>query len=463
MILPPPKAPTWTLKQMNIREFWAMRLSIDCNPVTQRPDVSPNPIGASEPSKQQSIIDCILRGRDIGEIRICEEPEGRYEYESIDGGNRKRTIIGFLNGDFPTHKSSIVGEKYVNELTKEEREWLLNYPMRFVIYGPLTNQQKGEIFREVNNITEVNFQETLNSYGDMPIANLIREAVRIIPQTATTPHALFEESGRSKKKALINLDFNNDRLAIEETVSRITYMIYKGEKAIVSPNKKLVEMYEDANLDQKEVNKIGKKLKECLDFILKCSQSYKSVVNKGITKGRYVMLYRLFFYFKETNGDFRVNDYDAFAREFDRVFQLFNPRNPKRLKIDVYDDTRTIVEAFNQHLGEHNTQFKFDNTIKWMLEYMDLTEATVIGLDKNRTFNRKDIELKLMEQDYTCWVSGEPLTMKDAQGGHIIPHSKGGKTDYSNLVVISAEHNRRMQDMNAHEYKKQFLESLEAA
>jgi 5-methylcytosine-specific restriction endonuclease McrA len=47
--------------------------------------------------------------------------------------------------------------------------------------------------------------------------------------------------------------------------------------------------------------------------------------------------------------------------------------------------------------------------------------------------------------------------MKDAQGGHIVAHSQGGSTLYANLVVISAEHNRRMQDMNANDYKQSVL------
>jgi 5-methylcytosine-specific restriction endonuclease McrA len=43
--------------------------------------------------------------------------------------------------------------------------------------------------------------------------------------------------------------------------------------------------------------------------------------------------------------------------------------------------------------------------------------------------------------------------MKVAQGAHIVPYSKGGKTEWNNLVVVSAEHNRKMGDMNAYDYK----------
>ena len=454
---------TWEFKPMTLSDFYNMRSRVDCNPMSQRPDVSPNPFGTTEASKQQSIIDSIFRGGDIGEIRICKEKFSEYEYESIDGGNRKRFILAFLNDEFSTHKSSIIGEKYCRELTTEELSWFMAYQMRFVIYSQLTNTQKGEIFREVNNITEVNKQETLNSYGDTPISNLIRETCRVMPQVNNDVHPLFNYHTTAKGNIVWpNIDFNNHRLVAEEAVARIVHMIYKGEKPVVAPYKDIVAMYEDAALDKAEAKKMAKKLKTVLDFIFRCSNHYQNTLQKGVTKGRFVMLYRLYFFFKEQYGEFKVDNYDAYVKEFDRVFDLFNPRNPNRLTYDVVENgvERKIHEAFNQHLGEHATQYKFDNTVKWMLEHFDLDKATVRQLDKKRAFSREEIELKLRLQDYKCWVSGEPLTMADAQGGHIKPHSKGGKTEFSNLIVISAEHNRRMQDMNAYDYKAMIMETV---
>ena len=141
--------------------------------------------------------------------------------------------------------------------------------------------------------------------------------------------------------------------------------------------------------------------------------------------------------------------------EFNEAFNVFNSSNPKR--DDIVENGRLIYEAFNQHLGEHKTQFKFDNTIQWILEEMNLEEATVADRDNKRVFPREWIETKLADQRYRCWVSGEELDMDDAQGGHIASYSSGGKTEYDNLVVISAEHNRRMQDQNAHDYKEAWL------
>lgn len=449
----------WNLEMWTVREFLEKSTRIDCNPVGQRPSVSPNPIGGSKPSKQQSIINSMLNGWDIGEIKIVKE-DGKYDYESVDGGNRKRTILSFLRNDFPTHRSSHVGEMMAAELSDELREEFMNYQMRFVIYDNLTTRQKGELFRDTNNTTPVNAQETLNSYGDIPIANLIRETSRNVIGIDNLPHELFNcYTTLSGNVVYPNVASNNSRLRLDEVVARITYMIYAGEKAIVAPFESLQEMYDDETLTQREVNKLAKKLKAVLDFILKCSIQRRIQVSRGLLLGQVVMLYRLYFHFKSSNGEFKVESYESFWGEFSKAYNVFNSSNPKRH--DIVENNRLIHEAFNQHLGEHKTQFKLDNTVTWMLEEMDLEKASLVTLDSKRTFPREMVELKLAEQGFKCWITGEKLDMSNAQGGHIVAHSQRGKTEYSNLVVISAEHNRRMQDMNAHDYKAMILESLE--
>jgi len=449
-------ADNWSVELWTVRDFLEKSQTIDCNPVGQRPSVSPNPIGETKPSKQQSIIDTMMSGGDIGEIKIVRE-NGRYSFESIDGGNRKRTILEYMRNNFPLHKSSVLGEVKASELSDDIREKFMNYKLRIVTYDRLTTRQKGELFRDTNNTTPVNAQETLNSYGDIPIANLIRETARSISGYDSLPHELFTCHKTPLGNVIYpNVATNNTRLRLDEIVARITYMIYAGEKPVVAPFDALQAMYDDASLTQKEVNKIAKKLKAVLDFILKCSVWRRDQVSRGLLQGQIVMLYRLYFHFKSEYGSVKVENFEAFYDEFSKAYNAFNASNPKFPK-RIVENNRLIHEAFNQHLGEHKTQFKFDNTVTWILEGMDLDRASLVVLDSKRVFAREMVELKLAEQGFKCWVTGEKLTMKDAQGGHIVAHSQGGKTEYSNLVVISAEHNRRMQDTNANDYKKSVL------
>ena len=448
----------WTLETWTIREFMNKSISINCNPVGQRPAVSTSSIGDSKPSKEQGIVNSIMKGGDIGEIIIVKLPQdnpSKFQYESIDGGHRKRAIKEFLANDFPLHKTSILKEVYAKGLDEEQLESFFNFKIRVVIYDNLTNREKGEAFRDTNNTTPVNNQETLNSYGDTPIANLIRQTARKIEGIESIPHELFTTYKTTSGNIVYpNIATNNTRLRLDELVARITYMCYRDEKPVVAPFEGIQSMY-DSDPSVKDVKKIEKKLNNCLDFLYKCSMEKKAKLKKGLTYAQTVMLYRLYFYFKKTYGNFKIESYEKFWVEFNEAFNVFNSSNPKR--DDIVENGRLIYEAFNQHLGEHKTQFKFDNTIQWILEEMNLEEATVADRDNKRVFPREWVEMKLADQKYKCWVSGEELDMDDAQGGHIASYSSGGKTEYDNLVVISAEHNRRMQDQNAHDYKEVWL------
>jgi len=74
--------------------------------------------------------------------------------------------------------------------------------------------------------------------------------------------------------------------------------------------------------------------------------------------------------------------------------------------------------------------------------------------DPQRLFSRADRERKLTEQGFKCYITGEPLDMKNAEGGHIIAHSKGGRTTYDNLAMISAKINKEMGSLSIEEYKQ---------
>jgi hypothetical protein len=455
----PEKPLEWHSVQWTIADFIKYAPLIDCNPVGQRPSVEPDPIGIEKASKAQSIINSILQGLDVGEIKIDQlEIPDLYRYESIDGGNRKRAILGFVQGIFPTHKSSVIGEKYYSQLTDSDIEYFSNYVLRFVIFKHLTIPQKGEIFRSTNNVTPVNHAEMRNSYGNIPIANMIRNTARHVQGIGNVPHILFDSYyTKGGKETFRNVGFDNARLKIDEAVARITYRCFNGETLGTSSNDELKAFYENESLDEATVSKLQKKVVACLDFIQKVSSERKVLTKKGVTFNEFTMLYRLYFHYLETKGKFRVVDYNAFAKVFTKAFVSFDNKKPSKYAKELVKEgkvNRIRYEAFKQHLGEHKTMFKMKNTIEWFTHEFDETAATVFAIDKQRNFENEDIQAQLARQDYKDWVDGKPLTMKDAQGAHVKAHSKGGRTDVYNLIVTHKDHNSRMQTMDPEEYKK---------
>lgn len=451
----------WSAHVWNIQALRFNEPMIDCNPIGQRPAVEESYEGTKKkPSKAQSIIDTIFRNIDIGEITLAEydDESADFQWESIDGGHRKRSILAYIDGDFATHPTSIVGAKKYRQLTEREKSVFDSYRLRVVSFKNPSNALKGRIFRTRNNVTEVNEQQMLNSFGDIPIANVIRNTVRCVAGLSNTVHKLFEESILNGKKSYPYISFNNAGLRAEEFVARLYYMVY-ADRLGSSPREGLIAMYSDPDLDDKEVKRLSKKVDDILNFILKVSVARRfKMNNRGVTYREAVLLSRLYLHF----GVFTVDDYDIFFDKFKAAFDVLTDANPDGIAAKLYDEpggaSRPLYQVFKGYLNFFEDSRKVTESVEIFLTQFDYTDCVILK-DKRRTFKREDIERKLGEQNFTCWVDGLPLTMKDAQGGHIVASSRGGPTEYDNLVVIRAVHNRRMQDTNAHDYKKMWLEN----
>ena len=92
-----------------------------------------------------------------------------------------------------------------------------------------------------------------------------------------------------------------------------------------------------------------------------------------------------------------------------------------------------------------------------LLEEFDV-EQYLTNLDNKRVFSRDEQETQLQRQDFKCWIDGLPLSMNEAEGGHIVSHIKGGKTDADNFRMMRRIHNRKMGKQHAREYKKAYEE-----
>ena len=76
----------------------------------------------------------------------------------------------------------IINGKFFSELPKEEQDAFLIVHLHLTSINSLDAAKKHHIFRTLNKTTDVNFIEMLNSYGDIPIANYIRETVCLVNQ-----------------------------------------------------------------------------------------------------------------------------------------------------------------------------------------------------------------------------------------------------------------------------------------
>jgi hypothetical protein len=447
-----------------VGEFISDECQYDYNPVHQRPEREPKMIGTTSSSKAQGIIGAMLMGIDIGQLTVRETDGGKYKYESIDGGHRKRYILAFYNNKFPDFTT----KKYYRDMSDEEKKAFKRIELSFCVYKNLMGPQVGLIFRTLNETTPVNHQEMLNSYGNSPIANAVRETVRLISQVKSehAPHQLFEYNLRAtdNKQNYVYVSFNNSGLRIEEMVARIFYRYYDGGGLGVSSDDELEKMYADESINDTKAKNLTKKVTNCLDFVLRMAIIRKSVLKGNMTQKEFVLFSRLWMSLEKEYKAFTVKDYMNF---FHSINNAYNPytlpyanQSPALKRRSPFDENKTIGKQFNDSLGEFRPLKSVVFPINRLLKKVKIMDV-IITRDKKRLFTVGQKKAKLVEQNYLCAVSGEPITLETSQGAHNIAWSLGGPTNYSNLSMVATHHNINMGSSTVQDYKDRLKDLLD--
>ena len=450
-----------------VSEFSNNSRKIDCNPIGQRPPVHTTP---NNP-KTRSIISSMIRGQCIGLITLVE-CFGQYDYESIDGGHRKRGILDFYNGNFGVCDEE---GRMFHELSDEEQKAFENYELLFSIYSPLDNETKGRIFRDLNTTTDCNKMEKLNSSGMTHIACLVRGIVRVakgMDNKLSEPHSIFEKTDGNNFRYL---EGNNNRLVVEWYIARLSYGFYKeggNSKFCSHTDKKHERMYYDDNLNKKKVSEIEKKLNAFLDFLFEVAKYRKGKYNNGIGMGERIMLFHLYIFLTEKES-FEFRDvgewYDAvknihtdYSKDPDEKYQdILSKKEMDRLN----EKTSMTIQSYYCHYSRNwDCDKKQVKLCEWITTHplWKKAKAEMIYLDPKRSFSKDDKEAKLQEQKGMCYIDGKPLKIKDAHAAHNIAHRKGGRTEMSNLFMVRKTYNIEMGQMTVTEFKKQWDKKQEA-
>lgn len=443
---------SFTKSTMTIEEFLMNILPItDCNPIGQRPAVH---MGPDNP-KSVAIITSILNNIDVGNITLVDvKAEATpWIWESLDGGHRKRAIRDYFRSKF-----KVDGKKY-SELSEEQRQAFLNYQLSFTWYEPLSNFMKGVIFRSLNETTDVNDQETLNSYGDHPIANAIRETVRPVTRAdgkTSICHDLFDVTASGNFRWI---DSHNLRLKQEEWVARVYYSFYNGGKLASRTSKPyLTKMYNDENINVKQLKRKADKF---LDFVFEMAKARRQTAGSGLGNSEKNTLLNLYLYLSESYGsDLEATDYLEWYKAFSTVYtDLYRDPNSQWQDIpDLPFESRqsTISQLFQDYTRNHDSADKQKQLVVWLTnhpEWENVLEYTLLK-DRSRSFPNWMKEVTLQNQGFVCYIDGLPLDWADAEAGHIVAHAKGGQTVLSNCAMIRKSHNRDMGTMDVREYKE---------
>ena len=432
---------------ITIREYVTnLYRTIDCQPVGQR-----LPIQARALEKAVGIIQTILNGHNIGQITLDKIDSSDFEYESIDGGHRKRHIWEFWND-----KIKVNGQRF-KDLSKKEQDDFLDTVLSFVIYDNLTVATKGLIFRNLNETSEVNHMEMLNSFGDIPIANLIRELTRTIPQIDNIHHHVFDYhiSPKTHDKLIYEyVAFDNDRLKQDAMVARIVFRYTQEELLGGSSDAQLENMYNNS-FSEAEIAVLEKKVNTHLDFLRKCALHRKQIYAKGLSQQEFKTLSLIWLHLQDTYKAFKIKDHNEFYKKFKDAFEkLLGPEYEVPKPSFSWDkEARFINEAFKNYLGAPHHHEKSKQVVRWLLEEFDIEKVITIQ-DPQRSATRSQKEAKLAQQDFKCAIDGKALVWKDAVAAHMFAHTHGGLTVMDNLAMVRSTYNTDMGGVSVEEYKE---------
>jgi len=463
------------LKQFNpaehynitVAEFIQRCFNIDINPVHQRMPVVNK---VEHDHKSQSIIATMIKGVEIGQITLnmisnYDELGKRFMYESIDGGHRKRAIVGFCNNIFPlgNHLGPNYEGKYFSQLTKEEQNHFLNLSLSFVIYADCESSTIADIFQSINTCDPVNHQEMMNAYGNIGIANLIRELARMMGgEINNVCHKLFEETkNRSGERIGVYMSRPNTRLSYDRLVARVVCICVNNGKISGCDDVDIVDMY-NREYSSGEIDNIRKMAIACLNFIFDCAVGKRTHIANGakITTDEFIMLMRLYFtYNNRYPKGWVITNFEKFWEEFSVAFvdNTFEGSVCAKDTVTVNGHPELRYKAFGKSLKKHS------GTDNWMFTIENLEDRP--GMDpeylivKNiliKKSSRRVSETKryasFVQQRGINPFTGKKMTMDEAQLDHKFAWSKGGSSEEKNLVWMTIEQNQEKGSLDYERY-----------
>lgn len=433
-----------TRKDMTIRELYELftHKKFDLHPAFQREEV------AKLDFKQKLIKDIIRLGIPTN-IIVRKLDDGRYQI--IDGLQRLSAIFAYMGCEFKCEMSSeiIYKGKTITLPTVDIKglhkckngdalfELLMKAYFNVTIYENITDYEAAEIFRIYNNVNKLNDQELRNAYVH-ELGNWVRDYSRD-PYNKGTQLPVFKSA-----------TFGKGRMKRDEMLARCLYFEYLDQKESIYSQrvgkKELDDFYENAYYcsDETNLKKLTTKTINRFKFVDKVlRESQAPFLSKD--HSRVVFLYLMTYALEERFGKgYKVN-IPVFTKAYTEAFQNLCDK-----KLQGYAHRRQT--RFEELMGKWMTQEVIERIGLMMSELDKMKDIGITQTDAKRVFTVEEKYRKWVEQGCVCAVSGKELKFKDAVGGHIIPHSKGGSTTYDNLVILSAEVNTEMSDMTLEEY-----------
>ena len=396
----------WQAKDFSIREFASMLNDgdLDLQPEYQRKYVATKNIASK-------LIESILMDVPIPVIYLAEEQDGTYSV--IDGQQRLTSFLSFLSGKYPNGEIfKLTGLKVLKELNRKT-------------FAGLEGEEKNKIRKTTLHTIvikkESNEDEIRNTVYRGNYINLLKELEE---------NKIFHEVVQKEnfKKKMIYRGMILRFLALSEK----SYLNYQPSMKQFC-NK---ELRDNRHLTDEKSDEYRKRFLHCIDLV--------KVVFGSTAFRRYTPMTR-----EKEKGNWTATRINMALFDIQMCGFVNYSKNAILSKADYIREAILELMTNNQDfidsiLIQTSNKEVLKKRFKIWIEKLD----EIIGDNsyQKRTFPFS-VKQELFNRNPFCAISNQRiLAIEDAEVDHILPYSKGGKTEIENAQLVLRYFNRAKQN-----------------
>lgn len=325
-------------------------------------------------------------------------------------------------------------------------------------YRGFSIRELSKFFSDINNRVALNDQELRNAFGGeacVSIRRTARQNASPDPTNVDKLHPLFEIVTKRNKVCGRWMKIKSTRYEYEKILASLLlfeHNFHSNNFAITNNTLDLFYIEFACDTQDQKVNQERKKtyrnvLKRTLDRLTAIHNMVKMesvekntgmILTKGDLFTLYGLLYHLEYFF------LRDKDYSINPRKFYKWFWNVHRELSRTSEIDKV--TKKRVESQYGLKVRKGCLNKKDELVcvfnYWKSEFEKLQESDYddIGItvkDKKRVLNDRDTLTIYLNQDCKDAVTGKEMPIDELCRGHVVAHSKGGKTTIENSVLLN--------------------------
>ncbi len=372
------------------------------------------------------LIDTILTNLPIPEvyIQVKTDKEGKLKYVVVDGQQRIRAILEFIDGEYglPEEECPTYADKSFIDLPDGVKTDIWGYPLVTRELATDSIEEVKNVFRRLNKyVVPLNDQELRNAtYGGHFI---------------TLINKLAEDEFWSDNKIVIPNEIKRmkDSEYISELFIAMMHGIQQKEQDQIDKYYKLYdEKFPDREEKRKEFEAIERLVKEIFGNDLVKTRWH----GKADFYSLFLALYDLSktYYFPPDRYEEMKMRLTNFGSDVDIAIRK-SDRTIKDVLIREY-----IENVEKQTTHKSTRQRRYEIVRQLLIPFL-------VAKDSRREFNDEERRIVWeMSTSKKCAICGKPVEWNDYHLDHIVPHSKGGKTELKNSQITHKSCNIKKSD-----------------